>query len=65
MGLWSGQPDCEYRCQRCGCVFHRENPGPVLCENCGHEYVDWLNSIEVLSYIYTHSSYLSNRGNGI
>ena len=29
-----------------------DKPGPVLCPSCGHDYIDWLNAEEVLSYLH-------------
>jgi len=55
------KPNCKYKCQKCYCEFEREKPGPVVCENCGHNYVDWLNSVEVLAYIYNHSAAFEER----
>jgi len=55
------QPNCEYRCQRCQHEFWREKPGLVVCEVCGHKYVDWINSVEVLTYLYNHIPELFNR----
>jgi rRNA maturation endonuclease Nob1 len=37
-----------YRCQKCRHCFEKSKPGPVVCNNCGHLYIDWLNFKEVL-----------------
>ena len=41
-------PKSKYKCQRCLVYFERNRPGPVTCPNCGYNYIDWLNHIEVL-----------------
>jgi DNA-directed RNA polymerase subunit RPC12/RpoP len=45
---------CKYRCQRCGHDFERRLPGAVNegCPRCHHQYVDWLNSSEVLMFLH-------------
>jgi hypothetical protein len=55
------QPKCKYKCQQCQHEFWREKPGSVTCEICKHKYVDWINSVEVLTYLYNHIPELSNR----
>ena len=42
-------PKSKYRCRKCLYEFEKDEPGPTECPNCGHYYVDWLNSNEVLS----------------
>lgn len=45
-------PRSKYRCQKCGFHFDRENPGPVICPKCNHNYIDWENAQEVLKIIW-------------
>jgi rRNA maturation endonuclease Nob1 len=45
---WHEIPRSKYRCQKCEFYFENERPGPTICPKCGHNYVDWLNHIEVL-----------------
>ena len=38
-----------YRCFKCKQFFERERPGPTECPWCGHIYVEWINSEDVLT----------------
>lgn len=47
-------PVSKYRCQKCGFKFERETPEQVVCPvpECKSNYVDWLNSKEVLDWLH-------------
>jgi hypothetical protein len=45
-------PPSKYVCQSCKFYFERSRPGPITCIRCGHKYVDWINSQEVLKVIW-------------
>ena len=45
-------PVSKYICEQCKFYFEREKPGPVSCPRCGYNYIDWINSNEVLKVIW-------------
>lgn len=51
-----------YQCQRCKHGFGTEFPRQVTCPKCGHLYVDWKNSKEVLEFIWNNIPYYIEHG---
>lgn len=52
-------PKSKYKCQRCFYTFELDSPRQLLCSNCGHNYIDWLNSTEVLAKLHNTEEYKS------
>lgn len=47
----ANSPLCKFRCMLCPAIFFREEPGPATCDNCGGNMCEWINYLEVLSWI--------------
>ncbi len=52
----------EYRCQNCDFHFTLERPRPTICPRCNYNYIDWLNSEEVLDFIWNNVPYYIEHG---